>query len=904
MLYNDAKGDEIMRDHRAITLKAVICIVLTVCMLIIPLSIIPVSAEEADLADTGYSYGVERSYNYTIAVGSSTTLYGLCTGDYFSYADISCSGSCISYQTSGNGARITAKRVGEATLYIKTVSYSYGMYTEMFVDTAIYHITVAEKKNLSVPKITSLANAKTGVKVTWSKVKGTERYKVIRYFGSSYSSVAVTSANTWTDTNVSSGKKYSYAVKCCDSTGAIDWSSNSSFKAITYVACPKITKFQNSLKGTVISWNACSGAAKYRVFVRTSSGWKKLADTKSTGYTHTAAKVNRKYCYTVRCMNTKKKFNSAFNSSGWNHTYKKPIPKVTAADNTLTGVNIKWGKILGAVKYRVFYKVDGSSWKEMADTTATSYRFTKAVSGKKYTYTVRCVDSAGKKFTSDFNRTGFTAQYIKAPTGITLSCARNTNSITVSWSRSPGAVKYRVFRKINGSWQDIADTSALSYTDTSVSSSQSYSYTVRCISSSGKFTSAYNTTGATVYSPSWVTGVSLNKSNIAMAPGDTMNISATISPSNAFDKNLTWKTSNASVATVSYGRVTAKSTGYAVITATAHNGKSATVTVNVNKRITATELIGDMLIRTSSGEIYSLDNCTTRNTASGNGRAIIAHREYLPVTPATGEDHLVIRNGSYWAVDSRGYLYAWGSNPNGILGVGHTNYVSSPVKILTNVKAVYSSGRLCAAVTTSGDMYIWGYDLSSNVFYPDYIKSPTYKLSGVSKASAGFSHYGAIKTDKSFYMWGDNLDHQIRNTTTYTPEYTSPTLISSGVTDVELGAHSSTYINSSGKVAFVGTFESKDRTDTRTTGTVLSNVAVITSNNNRNFNAITTAGDLYSWGVCDGYSSGRVYSPNLISTNVKQAIPGEKSSMYLKKSNELYIWGAEYPVKIELYSGY
>ena len=79
-----------------------------------------------------------------------------------------------------------------------------------------------------------------------------------------------------------------------------------------------------------------------------------------------------------------------------------------------------------------------------------------------------------------------------------------------------------------------------------------------------------------------VTGVSLSKSSLALTPGDSYTLTATVSPSNATNKSVTWSTSNSSVATVSGGKVTAKGAGTATITAKSNNGKTATCKVTVS----------------------------------------------------------------------------------------------------------------------------------------------------------------------------------------------------------------------------------------------------------------------------------------------------------------------------------
>lgn len=70
-----------------------------------------------------------------------------------------------------------------------------------------------------------------------------------------------------------------------------------------------------------------------------------------------------------------------------------------------------------------------------------------------------------------------------------------------------------------------------------------------------------------------VTGISLNKSAVTVAVGKTTSLTPTIKPSNAANKNVTWSSNNRDVATVnSKGVITAKSNGYAEITAKTKDG--------------------------------------------------------------------------------------------------------------------------------------------------------------------------------------------------------------------------------------------------------------------------------------------------------------------------------------------
>ena len=78
-----------------------------------------------------------------------------------------------------------------------------------------------------------------------------------------------------------------------------------------------------------------------------------------------------------------------------------------------------------------------------------------------------------------------------------------------------------------------------------------------------------------------VTKVTLNKNSLNLVKGNSETLTATVYPSDASNKTLTWKSSNSNVATVSNGKITAVAVGTATITATANNGQKATCTVNI-----------------------------------------------------------------------------------------------------------------------------------------------------------------------------------------------------------------------------------------------------------------------------------------------------------------------------------
>ena len=114
-----------------------------------------------------------------------------------------------------------------------------------------------------------------------------------------------------------------------------------------------------------------------------------------------------------------------------------------------------------------------------------------------------------------------------------------------------------------------------------------------------------------------VTGVTLDPTSLTLDVNQTATLTATITPSNATNQNVTWTSDNPSVATVSGGVVTAVAPGEATITATtADGGFAATCTVTVNKPVVPPQ---------------PSDPAPSQPTGDGSGTNSAASRQQGPV---------------------------------------------------------------------------------------------------------------------------------------------------------------------------------------------------------------------------------------------------------------------------------
>ena len=375
--------------------------------------------------------------------------------------------------------------------------------------------------------------------------------------------------------------------------------------AKTSLATPKISKAESVYGGVKISWGKVNGAEKYRVYYKGSKGWTRMVDTTSTSYIDKDVSSGKNYTYTVRCINSSAtKFTSGYNGKGKSIKYIA-APEISKLESVNGGVKISWNKSNGAEKYRVYYK-GSKGWTRLTDTTSTAYTDKAVSSGKNYTYTVRCISADAKRFTSGYNGKGKSIKYVAAPK---ISKTEATyNSVKISWNKVNGAEKYRVYYKSRKGWTRMVDTTSTSYIDKDVSSGKTYTYTVRCINSSAnKFTSGYDSKGVTVTTPV-KPSVKLNKTSLALTKGKTYTLKTAVTGTN---KAVSWSSSNSSVASVDKnGKVTAKTKGTATITANV-DGISASCKVTVNEPAKTTIKLDKTKVTLGAGE-----PCTLKATVS------------------------------------------------------------------------------------------------------------------------------------------------------------------------------------------------------------------------------------------------------------------------------------------------
>ncbi|HIW14323.1 MAG TPA: InlB B-repeat-containing protein [Firmicutes bacterium] len=163
---------------------------------------------------------------------------------------------------------------------------------------------------------------------------------------------------------------------------------------------------------------------------------------------------------------------------------EKPQVQATASTG---GVKVQWTALPGAEGYRV-YRDSGKGFVLLTTVKTLSYTDTGAGNGQAVRYAIEAVRGTA------VSQKGVSGTVTRLSTP-SVSVKAGTGSVTVSWGSVKGAKSYNVYRKAaGGSWQRIATTTSVKYTDKKAKKGTTYSYTVRAVSGSSQ--SAYKASGS------------------------------------------------------------------------------------------------------------------------------------------------------------------------------------------------------------------------------------------------------------------------------------------------------------------------------------------------------------------------------------------------------------------------
>ena len=369
------------------------------------------------------------------------------------------------------------------------------------LNTPVQYAQVA-RASLATPKISKAESVYGGVKLTWNKVNGAAKYRVYYKGRKGWTRMVDTTSTSYIDKDVSSGRNYTYTVRCISADGKSFTSGyDSKGKSVKYIAAPEISKLENVNGGVKITWNKVNGASKYRIYHKNSSDWFRVSDTTSNSIVDKSVGMGT-YTYTVRCISDDgKSFESGFNPKGLSIRYNQ-APKILETNVVNGGIKVIWDSEENT-NYRLYCKTEGKGWTKVCDSKTGVVTHKNLQPNKTYTYTVRAISSDAKKYLSGYDPVGMSAKYVATPKISKLEVTYD--GVKLTWNKVAGAEKYRVYYKDRNGWTKLADTTGTTMLDMNVVSKEfdlsidDIYYTVRCISKDAKsFTSGYDSKGTPI----------------------------------------------------------------------------------------------------------------------------------------------------------------------------------------------------------------------------------------------------------------------------------------------------------------------------------------------------------------------------------------------------------------------
>lgn len=248
------------------------------------------------------------------------------------------------------------------------------------------------------------------VAISWNASTGADRYIVERSTTQGGTYTALTTSETGTsynDTSGSNGTTYWYRVKAAvDPIGhsAIIGAPSTSDSGWRLTVAPTGVDatdgdFNNKVN---ISWNSVTGATSYTVLRATSAGgtYSSIGNPSATNFDDTTAAAGSTYYYKVRSEASQGPGGTSTNDDGWRKTAAPT--GLAATDGTYPNkVSLSWNSVTGASSYTVLRaNAAGGTYVSIGTSNNESYEDTTVAVSTYYYYKIRSESAPGSGDTS------------------------------------------------------------------------------------------------------------------------------------------------------------------------------------------------------------------------------------------------------------------------------------------------------------------------------------------------------------------------------------------------------------------------------------------------------------------------------------------------------------------------
>jgi len=357
--------------------------------------------------------------------------------------------------------------------------------------------------------------------------------------------------------------------------------------------------------GFAVSWKRKSNISGYQIQYSTSNkfpsgGYKtvEIENPNCYGKTVSGCMSNRKYYIRLRTYKkaSNKKQYSAWSSSKAVTTRNRNeanSTSITSISGRPGGYYLAWNKVANATGYQIQHSTSnkfpsgGSRMTTLGGAGVTSKQLAGCMSNRKYYVRIRTYRRvSGKDYYSEWSsaKPVDTRNKNEAnPTNITSISAQPT-SFNITWKKEATAGGYQIqystnsnFPSDNCTYLYIDGTNSTSKTVKGLKTGKTYYVRIRTrkVVSGKRYYSVFSSTKSIKLSPVSVSSVTItDPKGLTVEKGRTIRLHAAVNPSNAANKEVVWKTSDKTKATVDQsGMVTAiRPTEYVLITATSKDG--------------------------------------------------------------------------------------------------------------------------------------------------------------------------------------------------------------------------------------------------------------------------------------------------------------------------------------------
>jgi fibronectin type 3 domain-containing protein len=359
----------------------------------------------------------------------------------------------------------------------------------------------------SAPRDLTATPGNAQVTLTWtapasnggSAVTG---YKIYRGTTSGGETLLTTLGNvlTYTDSGLTNGQRYYYKVSAVSSAGEGSQSNEASATPLAVPSSPTLASAVPGNAQVVLTWsaptsNGGSAVTGYKIYRGTASGTETLLTTVGNVLTYTDSGLTngQTYYYKVSAVNV------AGEGSQSNEVSAKPVtlpsaPRALAATGGDAQVTLTWTapasnggtSIIGYKIYR-----GTASGSEVLLTTVgnvLTYTDTSAINGQPYFYKVSAVSSVGEGAQSS-EASATPELIVTAPSAPrNLEAAAGNAQVVLTWTApsSNGGASVTGYKIYRGGALLTTVGNVLTYTDSSVTNGQTYTYVVSAVNSAGE----------------------------------------------------------------------------------------------------------------------------------------------------------------------------------------------------------------------------------------------------------------------------------------------------------------------------------------------------------------------------------------------------------------------------------